>query len=136
MGKASNDWEIVLSRAYKKQVKKIQKRVKNQTPNLVNLLQVYCQVIRYNLSNNCRPGSRELGDRLSGCKTNEVYKYRIPGDNVGKSGGFRLIYAVLRDNNTVLPLLIYQKTKKEKLTRNELVQIVIDINEFVEGNIE
>ena len=52
----------------------------------------------------------------------EVYKVRVPDPdrNVGKSGGYRLVYLWLRTEKRLAGLFFYPKTEKENVTQAEI----------------
>ena len=54
------------------------------------------------------------------------YKIRVANSSVpiGKSGGFRIIYYFLDENNNIYLMSIYSKTQKESISENEIVEIL------------
>lgn len=49
-----------------------------------------------------------------------VYKFRVSGDNKGKSGGYRLYVYIVEINKILTPIAIYSKNEKENLSLNEV----------------
>lgn len=49
-----------------------------------------------------------------------VYKFRVSGDNKGKSGGYRVYVYVVEINKILTPIAIYSKNEKENLSLNEM----------------
>ena len=66
-----------------------------------------------------------LGDAISGFE-NKVYKMRVPSSDQkkGKSGGFRLIYYIISDENEIILLTIYAKNKQNDIKDNDLRNIL------------
>jgi len=60
------------------------------------------------------------------------YKIRMANSSTltGKSGGFRLIYYFIDEENNLYLLNIYSKTQKENISDNELVEL-LQINGLV-----
>jgi len=54
------------------------------------------------------------------------YKIRVANSSTqtGKSGGFRVVYYFLDENDTVFLMTIYSKTQKETLSDNELLALL------------
>ena len=54
------------------------------------------------------------------------YKIRVANSSVpiGKSGGFRTIYYVVSEHNTIYLIAIYSKTQKETISENELLELL------------
>ena len=54
------------------------------------------------------------------------YKIRVSNSSVpiGKSGGFRVVYYFVDNNNQVFLMTIYSKTQKENLSDSELLEIL------------
>lgn len=74
-----------------------------------------------------------LGDEIPGLKlpsTESSYKVRVANSNtnVGKSNGYRLIYYVVKNEETVFLLTVYYKKDKENISANEIIAL---INEYV-----
>ena len=70
-----------------------------------------------------------LGDEITGLKLPEnesSYKVRVANTSakVGKSGGFRLIYYVIRDDCEIYLLTIYSKKDLENITNDEIVELI------------
>lgn len=51
-----------------------------------------------------------------------VYKLRLPSQNKGKSGGYRLYVYVLEVDKILTPICIYAKSEKENLCYEEMTQ--------------
>ncbi len=54
------------------------------------------------------------------------YKIRVVNSSVprGKSGGFRVVYYFVDENNKVFLMTIYSKTQKENLSDSELLELL------------
>lgn len=54
------------------------------------------------------------------------YKIRVANSSTptGKSGGFRVVYYFVNENNKVFLMTIYSKTKKENISENELLELL------------
>lgn len=54
------------------------------------------------------------------------YKIRVANSSTstGKSGGFRVIYYFIDNNNRIFLMSIYSKTQKENLSDNELLELL------------
>jgi mRNA-degrading endonuclease RelE of RelBE toxin-antitoxin system len=54
------------------------------------------------------------------------YKIRVAysSTSTGKSGGFRVIYYFIDNNNRIFLMSIYSKTQKENLSDNELLELL------------
>ena len=59
--------------------------------------------------------------RLSGFQNLPVFKMRVPAQGRGKSGGARVVYYC--DQESLLPLLIYVKSKKADMSPADRKQI-------------
>jgi mRNA-degrading endonuclease RelE of RelBE toxin-antitoxin system len=60
------------------------------------------------------------------------YKIRVANSSTqtGKSGGFRVFYYFLDNNNKIFLMSIYSKTQKENLSDTELLEL-LKINDLV-----
>jgi len=54
------------------------------------------------------------------------YKIRIANSSTptGKSGGFRVVYYFVDNNNKIFLMTIYSKTQKDNLSENELLELL------------
>ncbi len=59
----------------------------------------------------------EKGDIIKGGGGIRKLRHNLPG--VGKSGGIRIIYYWVKDNDQIFMLLAYPKSKKDDLTDKE-----------------
>jgi mRNA-degrading endonuclease RelE of RelBE toxin-antitoxin system len=103
--------QIVEKTLYKKSLKKLSKHYKNIEKDIDNFL-------------NSIKSKNDLGIEL---KSN-IFKTRIKNSdkNKGKSAGYRLIsYLVIVENELQL-LYVYDKSKIENLTENEIDKLVIE----------
>ena len=57
---------------------------------------------------------------------NNCYKIRVANSSIptGKSGGFRVIYYFLNENNHIYLLSIYSKTQAASISESELLSIL------------
>jgi mRNA-degrading endonuclease RelE of RelBE toxin-antitoxin system len=65
------------------------------------------------------------GDRIQGLAPYRVYKARIPNSDAqrGKSGGYRVVYYLETDEQTVL-LTIYSKTDQADIPTDEIRRFI------------
>ncbi len=70
-----------------------------------------------------------LGDAVSGFE-NKIYKLRVLSSDQkkGKSGGLRVMYYVISDENEIILLTIYAKNKQSNIKEKELRKIIHDID--------
>ncbi|CAK8725613.1 hypothetical protein KKHLCK_17175 [Candidatus Electrothrix laxa] len=70
-----------------------------------------------------------LGDAVSGFD-NKIYKMRVPSSDQkkGKSGGFRVIYYIVLDENEIVLLTIYAKAKQSDIKDNDIRNILKKID--------
>ena len=57
---------------------------------------------------------------------NDCYKIRVSNssNSTGKSGGFRVIYYFIDEQNNLYLMNIYSKTQKENISENELLELL------------
>lgn len=103
--------QIVEKTLYKKSLKKLSKHYKNIKADVDNFL-------------NSITSKEDLGIEL---KSN-VFKVRIKNSNKnkGKSAGYRLISYLAIVENQLQLLYIYDKSKIENLTENEIDKLIIE----------
>ncbi len=72
-----------------------------------------------------------LGVSIKG--VGKLWKFRVKNSDIkkGKSGGYRLIYFFNSNTKVIFPILIYQKTKKEDLTKKELKRLLKLLKECI-----
>jgi len=70
----------------------------------------------------------EKGDVIVG--TGGVRKIRIKSASKGKSGGFRICYYYLTQDEEIYLLLLYAKNEKENLTMDEKKDLKFFVNEL------
>ena len=121
-----DEWYVVRPKSYDRAAKKLDK--KNADVDVIGLLQSTCQIIRYFAATSVPPGDRRFGDLLPGFETYEVYKYRCPLGKSGKRESIRLVYALLRDENKIIPLIIYEKADKKDVKPAEKIQLLKKLN--------
>ena len=72
--------------------------------------------------------NRELSHnpRVGIALQHNCYKIRVANSSTptGKSGGFRVVYYFVDNNNKVFLMTIYSKTQKENLSENELLELL------------
>ena len=96
---------------FKKEVKKLAKRYKQISLDLKNLQ------------------SRLVDDPKAGISVGgNCYKIRLANSSVpvGKSGGFRVVYYYIDQNNTVYLMSIYSKNDYESISESTLQAILRD----------
>ncbi|WP_429162459.1 hypothetical protein [Desulfitispora alkaliphila] len=72
-----------------------------------------------------------LGDEIKELELpadESTYKVRVANTsaNIGKSGGFRLIYYVIKNDLEIFLLTIYSKKDKEDISSSDLTKIIIE----------
>lgn len=65
------------------------------------------------------------GQLLQGLSELKIFKIRYKNSSIksGKSGGFRIIYYQVDDNNIIM-LTIYSKTQSSNISKNEILEII------------
>lgn len=114
---------IIPTPRFEKDIKRLSKKfrkIHNDVDNIINQLEIGILL-----------GEAVTGLTLS--NNERVYKCRIPNtsNKRGKSGGFRLIYYVITDDDEIYLLTIYSKTETEDL---EAATIRKYINKALEMN--
>ena len=92
-----------------KEVKKLHKRYKSISKDL--------KLLKEELKNNPRSGTK-LG--------NNCYKIRLANSSVptGKSGGFRVVYYYVNENNHIFLIHIYSKSDTGNISENKILEIL------------
>ena len=95
--------------SFNKEIKKLFKKYKKIATDLKEL--------KNTLEENPKAGI-ELG--------NNCYKIRLANSSIptGKSGGFRVIYYYLDEQNNIYLMSIYSKTELENISDEKLIQIL------------
>lgn len=70
--------------------------------------------------------NQHKGNLLQGFGDLKIFKIRQKNSssNVGSSGGFRIIYHHIEENNLLIMLTIYSKTNKENVCKSEILEIL------------
>ncbi|WP_436663527.1 hypothetical protein ACOALA_13365 [Alicyclobacillus acidoterrestris] len=65
-------------------------------------------------------------DGLALPENESAYKVRLanPDANKGTSGGFRLLYYVVKDNGDIYLLTVYSKSDREDIPRKEIAELI------------
>lgn len=50
----------------------------------------------------------------------KLYKIRVAGKGLGKSGGYRAVVLVMEINHILAPVCIYAKSERESISQEEL----------------
>lgn len=105
---------ITFTIRFLKDSKKLKKKYRNFEKDLLNFVE--------NLENN-----KVLADRIKGFKGLAVYKARMKNSSIlsGKSGGFRVIY-YLKKQDEVYLITIYSKIDKENILASDIMAILRD----------
>jgi mRNA-degrading endonuclease RelE of RelBE toxin-antitoxin system len=105
--------KIISTSEFEKDVKKLFKKYKLITQDLKKLREILLE-------------EPKAGISLS----NHTYKLRLPNSSTssGKSGGFRVIYYFLDQNNNIHLLKIYSKTDLENLSEDKILEILKNNN--------
>ncbi len=79
-----------------------------------------------NFINNLEKESLLNSSKIKELKSLEIYKSRIrnSSNQLGKSGGFRIIYYIKTNEKTFYLLNIYSKTEKTNISTKEILQIL------------
>ena len=106
------NFKVSLTPCFQKEFKKLKRKFRKIGKDLENLID--------ELEKNPFSGT-PLG--------NSCYKIRVPNSSIptGKSGGFRTISLIKIEKETVILLTLYSKTEKEKISDNEISDILKDI---------
>ena len=69
---------------------------------------------------------KDKGNLIPGLSGLQIFKIRQRNSstNTGKSGGFRIIYYQMQENNTVVMLTIYSKTEQDNISKEEILEIL------------
>ena len=107
------NYKIYQVPSFLKEIKKLAKKYKNIKKDYLMLLKT--------LSNNPFEKAIEIGKNC--------YKIRLKNsdNNKGKSGGYRVIYFVLDENNEVTLLSIYSKSDIENLSENIIEEKIYEM---------
>jgi mRNA-degrading endonuclease RelE of RelBE toxin-antitoxin system len=70
------------------------------------------------------------GDLIPGLSGLQIFKIRQRNSstNTGKTGGFRIIYYQIREDDIIIMLAIYSKTEKGDILKSEILEILKDID--------
>jgi len=70
------------------------------------------------------------GDLIPGLSGLQIFKIRQRNSstNTGKTGGFRIIYYQIREDDIIIMLTIYSKTEKGDILKSEILEILKDID--------
>jgi len=92
-----------------------------ETPHFTNLITQYVPDEHYRALQLELQANPEKGDLISGSGGLRKIRVGLPGS--GKRGSARVIYLYLKIENLIYLLLIYRKSKSEKLTRSQLSEL-------------
>ncbi len=69
---------------------------------------------------------KDQGNLIPGLSGLQIFKIRQRNSstNTGKSGGFRIIYYQMRENNVAIMLTIYSKTEQNNISKEEILEIL------------
>lgn len=70
------------------------------------------------------------GDLIPGLSGLQIFKIRQKNSssNSGKSGGFRIIYYQIREDDVIVMLTIYSKTETENISKSEILEILENLD--------
>lgn len=94
-------YRVILTRFFKKQLKRLLKKDPYLEGNLVNVLKNF---------------NKELAVSIG----HKIYKARVCGKNAGKSGGYRIYVFIIEIGRILSPIAIYSKSEKENFTLGEV----------------
>lgn len=108
---------INLSQRFIKELKTLKKKFRKIEEDLDQLFSALAQ-------------ENIIGDRMQEFRGFELYKARIKNSSreIGKSGGFRVIYYIKRLDGEIFALTIYSKSQKSDISRNEILKILKEEN--------
>jgi mRNA-degrading endonuclease RelE of RelBE toxin-antitoxin system len=109
-------YNITYTPLFYSKIKKYNKRFKSTLKDIAPLIE--------NLENGIFDGDKIEGACIN--KNEIVYKVRIGIKSipVGKSGGYRVIYYIVKKENDIYMLDIYFKGDKENITNNEIIETI------------
>jgi len=113
-------YSIVLTRSFKKSIKRLKKRFRHVKDDVRVAIQVLLQ-------------SPQLGVVIPG--SSGIRKLRVRNTDLpkGKSSGYRLLYYVEdQPTPTIYLLLLYAKSDREDVTRRELQQLLDELADEIE----
>lgn len=112
-------YKVVMLPFFERATKKLKKKYKRISKDLLPLVQQLKQ------------GFFE-GDKLQGFEGKHVYKVRVPSTDQkkGKSGGFRVLYYAVTDDNQVFLLFIYAKSLQSNPTPKQIKELKQAIEEL------
>jgi len=72
------------------------------------------------------------GDLIPGLSGLQIFKIRQKNSsyNRGKSGGFRIIYYQIKEDDFIVMLTIYSKTETENISKSEILEILGNLNNY------
>ena len=88
-----------------------------ETPTFTRLITALMEDNEYRGMQNLLVQAPESGDLIRG--GGGIRKLRYGLDGRGKSGGVRVIYYWIKDNQQIYMLVVYPKSKKDNLTDRE-----------------
>jgi mRNA-degrading endonuclease RelE of RelBE toxin-antitoxin system len=113
-------YKIVLALSFKQSLKKLNKRYRRVKDDTRTAIQVLLQTPKLGV---VIPGG-------SGIRKLRVRNTDLPK---GKSGGYRLLYYVVDEpNSTIYLLLLYAKSDRADVTRNELEALLDELDSELE----
>lgn len=108
-------YEIYPTSKIEKDLKKLAKKY----PSVLDIVEEFYEFVEQ---------GHLVGSEISGLKLgkDKVYKARLdnPDRNQGKSGGFRIVYYLVTNENEIYPLTIYSKTEQSEITNSEIKQLI------------
>lgn len=107
-------FSVVLPHSFKRSLKRLTKKYPRAKDDLKEALKTLMEVPTLGVP---IPGG--LGTRKLRVRSTDLQR--------GKSGGFRLIYALDHEVERIYPLLVYAKTEQSDVTRRELEQLIADL---------
>lgn len=112
-------YTIDYSEKFKKQLKQLRKKY----PHCGNVVKEYIERLEQ---------GEILGepyDNLGLPPNEDIYKLRVPNPDAkkGTSGGFRVIYYLIRDDKYIDLLVIYSKLEVDNITQTEIKEIISEI---------
>ncbi len=107
-------FSVVLPLSFKRSLKRLTKKYPHAKDDLKEALRTLMEI-------------PALGVLIPGGSGTRKLRVRSTDLQRGKSGGFRLIYALDYETVQIYPLLVYAKTEQSDVTLRELEQLLADL---------
>lgn len=75
----------------------------------------------------------DAGDRIVGLRGVRKVRFGLPSRRIGKSGGGRAIYLLIRQDDAIILLLAFTKNERSDLSHGQRQQILAFLEELDDG---